>query len=165
MEINSDNNRRVLTNIRRIYKNYNLLKSLARSSVSMKVPNDRYWSFMLGNPSPSLSDICKHLIYTKFFYVYERENYYTKRELFPLRMHIAEYQVYSMIIRHELNRTSDIQFDYLFEKYQAERLFQGTDSFKHYFEEFYEYYCKPGVLVELLDKDSIIEALGRYGKL
>lgn len=165
MEINRDNNKNVLINIRRIYKNYNLLKSLARSSTRMTIPNDSYWRYILDNSSPSLSDVCKHLIYTDFFYVHKGENYHIKYGIFPSKRHIKECQIYNSIIRREFNKIKDTDYDRLFRDYGADKLFYNANAFKNFFEEFYNYFCKPKNLVRILDKDSLFESLKTYIKL
>lgn len=165
MRINHDNNRNVLINIKRIYKNYNLLKSFAKSSTRISIPNDSYWRYILHNSSPSLSDICKHLIYTDFFYVYKSEDYYIKYAIFPNKRHIKECQIYNSIIRKESNRIKDADYDRLFNDYDANKLFYNINVFKKYFEEFYDYYSKPENLVEILDKVSLFKWLETYIKL
>ena len=165
MIINQDNTRNVLINIRRIYKNYNLLKLLAKSSTRVQISNDFYWRYILHNPIPSLSDICKHLIYTNFFYVYKGENYYIKYAIFPSKRHIKECQIYNSIIRKESNIIKDADYDRLFNDYDANKLFYNINVFKKYFKEFYDYYSKPENLVEILDKDSLVKWLEMYTKL
>ena len=165
MRINQDNNRNVLINIRRIYKNYNLLKLLAKSSTRVSIPNDSYWRHILHNSHPSLSDICKHLIYTDFLYVYKGENYYIKYAIFPSKRHIKECQIYNGIIRKEFNRIKDVDYDRLFNEYDVNKIFYNINVFKKYFEEFYNYYSKSENLVEILDKDSLFKWLEIYTKL
>lgn len=165
MIINQDNTRNVLINIRRIYKNYKLLKLFAKSSTRLQIQNDSYWRSILHNSTPRLSDICKHLIYTDFFYIYKEENYYIKYSIFPSKRHIKECQIYNNIIRKESNIIKDADYDRLFNYYDANKLFYNINIFKKYFEEFYDYYSKPENLVEILDKDTLFKWLEMYTKL
>lgn len=166
MEITSDNNRRVLSNIRRVYKNYDLIKSLAKLSTNVKVINDFYWTVILHNQSPSLSDVCKHLINT-YTFVYKKENYFIKSEIFPGKWFLKTCQVYSNIIRREFNKKTldSVNYDLLFIKYQANKLFATVDVFRKDFEEFYEHYCSSEDLVKILDRNLIFESLKQYHEL
>lgn len=165
MIINNINNRNVLLNIRRIYKNYKLLKLLSKTALNIKIINNFYWSYILDNFSPSLSDVCKHIIYTKFCYVHTEKNYYIKYGLFPTKLHIKEFQIYNNIIRREFNKEKVIQYDDLFVKYHVDKVFANVDIFKSCFEEFYEYYCNSKHLIEILNEDSIFKSLEEYTKL
>ena len=139
---------------------------MAKLSTNVKVINDFYWTIILHNQSPSLSDVCKHLINT-YPFVYKKGNYFIKREIFPCKWFLKTCLVYSNIIRREFNKKTldSVNYDLLFIKYQANKLFAAVDVFKKDFEEFYEHYCSSEDLVKILDRNLIFESLKQYHEL
>lgn len=171
MIITCDKNRCVIANMRRINKNYNVIKYWSRKGSNIKLKeNDRYiWRF--DTKQPYLADISKKILYS-WITTAKPDVFDYKFEMIPSKWHVKQAQLISKIIRkefaHAFNNTIkeidiELNFKELFEKYkEAKEIYANTDIFETNFINFYNRYGKENYVVELLNIDTFKDNVKKY---
>lgn len=170
MLLTSDKNRCLLENMRRIVNNYNVIKYWAKLGVNIKL-NDQYWKWKFNTATPSLSDVCKHILYTWVKLAHPSKFEY-KMEMIPGKWECKFALMMSSISKKEFlfetryqSKEFNIDYNYLYSKYNGDKLFANVDIFKAYFDKFYNIYANEEYKVKELKKDTFKDEVKAYCKL
>lgn len=152
-------------NLKSIIENYNVLKYWAKHGTSIQVKDEKYyWRWYLSTRRPTLSDVCKHLIYSWCTGCCKAEDYLKKYEMIPTKWHIKQVYCFLSILKHE-DINDETNYENLFIKYNADRLYYYARTFENDFKRAIERYTNNSFVVKSLENPLAEKELEKYSKL
>lgn len=152
------------SNLKAIIENYKVLKYWSKYGTNILVKDEHYdWKWFLNSKQPTLSDICKHLIYS-WCRCSCIGNRLKKYEMIPSKWNVKQAYCFLSIVKHE-NVDDNSDYEELFKKYKGDELYTNAKIFESDFKEFVERYANNLNIVKLLEKPLTEKELLKYKNL